>query len=160
MATPRLNYLPFVSSQIHHLNEIETLIAHSSLDPTLLELVKLRVSQINGCSFCVRYHTQLLRKLDESHERIDLVAVWRESPCFSNQERTALAWAEAVTQLAGGEGINDELYAQTLQAFGEEGISQLTLAVAMINIWNRLAVPFRTDHKYISDLLAHASSTC
>ena len=153
MTATRLNYFRFLSSEMDYLNQIDSCIAQSSLDPRLTELVKLRVSQINGCSFCVRYHTQRLRQLEETTERIDLVVTWQESPCITTDEKVALAWAEAVTRIPDTRHIDDELYRKTVQAFGEEATAQLTMSIALINTWNRLAVPFQTDHKHIADLL-------
>ena len=149
----RVNYFRFLQQEIEHLKSIEVGIDQCALNSNLVELVKLRISQINGCSFCVSYHTQRLRLMEESVERIDMIAVWKESPCYSSEEKAALHWGEAVTLLADSSGIDDRLYAATVDVFGDEGISQLTLAIAMINIWNRLAVSFQTDHRFVAELL-------
>lgn len=153
MSHPRLNYMQYLPKELEHFNAIEASIAKNNLESNLVEFIKLRVSQINGCSFCVRYHTQLLRRIGETDERIDLVAVWAESPCFTDQEKIALKWAESVTQLADGQGVSDDLYDEAVTALSEETLTQITLVVTMINVWNRLAVPFQTDHKYVDDLL-------
>ncbi len=153
MAGQRANYFQFLRSEIEHFNQIETCIEGYGLDKIMLELVKLRVSQVNGCSFCVLLHTRRLRLLGESNERIDMVAVWPEARCFSDKEAAALRWAEAVTQLAGTKRVGDELYRESEAVFGQDGLSRLTLAVAMINNWNRLAVSFHTDHQYVDHIL-------
>ncbi len=153
MTESRANYFQFLSQEIDHFTEIESSIDQYPLGSKLIELVKLRVSQINGCSFCVSYHTQRLRLMEETTERIDMTVVWQEAPCFTKQEQAAFRWAEAVTRLADSSGIDDRLYADVVEVFGEEGISQLTLAVAMINTWNRLAVSFKADHRFIPGLL-------
>jgi len=119
----------------------------------MVELVKLRVSQINGCSFCVRYHSERLRAMGETVERMEMITVWREAPCYSEQERCAFRWAESVTRLSDDATISDQLYADSLEQFGEQGLSQLTMAVVMINAWNRLAVPFQSDHQLVPALL-------
>jgi AhpD family alkylhydroperoxidase len=149
----RADYFRLISREIQQLSKIETTIADYPMESELLELVKLRVSQLNGCSFCVSLHTQQLRLMHETNERIDLVSVWEEAGCYTARERTAFRWAEAVTRLASGEGVSDQLYQETVAVFGEEGICQLSIVVSMINTWNRLAVPFQTDHKYIESLL-------
>lgn len=155
----RLNYFQFLQQEIEQFNQIEQSIDEYALDSNLIELVKLRVSQINGCSFCVSYHTQRLRLMGESDERIDMLTVWNEAACYSATEQAAFRWSEAVTRLADSSGIDDTLYAATVDALGEQGISRLTLAVAMINTWNRLAVSFQTDHKFVAELLKSVQST-
>lgn len=157
--TTRINYFQFLSQEIEQLNQIEHEIERYTLDSKLIELVKLRVSQINGCSFCVSYHTQRLRLMGESDERIDMLTVWNEAACYSAAEQAAFRWSEAVTRLADSTGIDDTLYAATVDTLGEQGLSQLTLAVAMINTWNRLAVSFQTDHKFVAELLKSVQPT-
>ncbi|MCD0461967.1 carboxymuconolactone decarboxylase family protein [Roseiconus lacunae] len=151
----RANYFRWIPSEIQLLSSLEAQMESYSFGESLLELIKLRVSQMNGCAFCVSLHTQQLRIFGESNERIDLISVWEEASCYTDRERAALRWAEALTRLPDGSGVSDELYETTVAEFGEEAISQLSLAVAMINTWNRLAVPFRTDHKHIPSLLKH-----
>src|SRR5690606_31421978 len=105
----------------------------------LLHLIKLRASQINGCSYCVDMHAHEARDDGESEQRLYLVAAWKESPLFTERERAAFAWVEAVT-LISRDGVSDELYAATLKHFSEEELVKLTVAVAIINTWNRLSV--------------------
>lgn len=114
----------------------------AGLERSLLELVKLRASQINGCAYCVDMHSKDARARGETEQRLYSLLVWREGPFFTARERAALAWTEALTRL-GGEGIADELYRATLAEFGEVELVQLTFVVMEINGWNRLAAAFR-----------------
>src|SRR6186713_1739868 len=115
--------------------------AKAGLDKQLLELIKLRASQINGCAFCVQHHVLLGEKLGLSADKLNLVVVWREAPLFSPRERAALAWTEALTLLAGG--VSDEVYAQASAEFSEKELAYLTSAIASINVWNRFGVGYR-----------------
>src|SRR5690606_18334726 len=116
--------------------------AHQAgIDPVLLELVKTRVSQLNGCAYCLDMHTKAARAAGETEQRLYLVAAWRETAMFSSRERAALAWAESVTLLAG-HGISDEAYEAARREFDEKALVDLTLAIVAINGWNRLAVAF------------------
>lgn len=153
MSGKRVNYYQHVGKAAEHLMAIEALLEHSSLDPRLLELVRLRVSQVNGCSFCVNYHTQVLNLLEETPERICQAAAWEEAPCFTEQEKAAFRWVETLTRIADSRFVNDELYQATVDAWGEAGISELTLAVGIINTWNRLGIAFHSDHGFIEQLV-------
>ena len=113
----------------------------NGLDKQLLELVKLRASQINGCAFCVQYHILQGENLGMSADKLNLVVVWREAPQFSARERAALAWTEALTLLA--DGVSDEVYAEASREFSEKELAYLTSAVASINVWNRFGAAFR-----------------
>jgi AhpD family alkylhydroperoxidase len=113
------------------------------LDAALLELIRIRVSQINGCAFCIDMHVTAGRKLGVNEQRMHLVAAWREAPVFSAAERAALGWAEALTCLPGGE-VPDAVYAQACTHFPAAQIAELSLAVAEINAWNRLMMAART----------------
>ena len=115
--------------------------AKTGLDEQLLELIKLRASQINGCAFCVQYHILQGEKLGLSADKLGLVVVWREAPLFSARERAALAWTEALTLLAGG--VSDEVYAQASAEFSEKELTYLTSAIASINVWNRFGATYR-----------------
>ena len=116
----------------------------SGLNPALLELVKTRVSQNNGCSYCLDMHTKDARAAGETEQRLYLLSAWREAPFYSARERAALAWAEAVTLLAE-QGVSDAEYAEVRSQFDEKTLVDLTLAIVAINGWNRLAVPFRSE---------------
>jgi AhpD family alkylhydroperoxidase len=115
--------------------------AKAGLDKQLLELVKLRASQINGCAFCIQHHVLLSERLGVPVDKLHLVAVWREAPIFSPRERAALAWTEALTLLP--DGLGDEVYAQAQSEFSETELMYLTSAIASINVWNRFGAAFR-----------------
>lgn len=114
----------------------------SGLDSRLIDLVYLRVSQINGCAFCVDMHDKELRAAGESNERLALLCVWREAPSFTPRERAALAYAEALTVI-GHDGMVDAVYDTARAELGEAALVDLTLAVATINAWNRFNVAFQ-----------------
>jgi AhpD family alkylhydroperoxidase len=146
----RLNYQAVLPSGAQALVAVEKVVAASSLEPKLLELVKLRASQINGCAFCVDMHTKDARAIGEEEQRLHLVAVWREAPGFSEGERAALDWTEAITLLPS-RGAPDDIYAELTRVFAPEEVVALTLAIAMINTWNRLSVGFaRPAGDYVS----------
>jgi AhpD family alkylhydroperoxidase len=113
----------------------------NGLDKQMLELVKLRASQINGCAFCVQYHIMAAEMLGIAADKLNLLVVWREAPIFSARERGALAWTEALTLVS--QGVSDELYAQVSAEFSEKELAYLSTAVAAINVWNRFGAPYR-----------------
>jgi len=115
--------------------------ANAGIDKQLLELIKLRASQINGCAFCVQYHIMESEKLGVPTDKLNLVVVWREAPQFSQRERAALAWTEALTLLA--DGVSDDVYAEASREFSEKELTYLTSAIASINVWNRFGAAFR-----------------
>ena len=115
--------------------------AKAGMDKQLLELIKLRASQINGCAFCVQFHIMESEKLGVPADKINLVVVWREAPQFSPRERAALAWTEALTLI--GDGVSDEVYAEASAEFSEKELAYLTSAVASINVWNRFGATYR-----------------
>lgn len=117
------------------------LAANAGIDKPLLELIKLRASQINGCVFCVQFHILQAEKLGVPVDKLNLVVVWREAPQFSARERAALAWTEALTLLTSG--VSDEVYEQARAEFSDQELTYLTSAVASINAWNRFGVAFR-----------------
>lgn len=114
----------------------------SGLEPTLYELINMRVSQINGCAFCLAMHSADAREHGETEARLHLLPAWRETPLYTGRERAALAWAEALTRL-GPESAPDELYDEARRHFSEEEMVKLSLTVAVINSWNRLMIGFR-----------------
>jgi AhpD family alkylhydroperoxidase len=116
----------------------------SGLEPTLQELVKLRVSQINGCAFCIDLHFREATAKGERPERLYLLDAWREAPVYTPRERAALGWAEAVT-LVSQTHVPDDVYAEARRHFDEAGLVNLTLAVVAINGWNRFAIGFRAQ---------------
>jgi len=131
---PRLDYAKLMPKAVEAMYAVERYVRNSGLEPRLLELVKLRASQINGCAYCVDMHTKDARAHGESEQRLYAVAVWKE--------RAALAWAEAVT-LVSRDHVPDEIYEQARREFDEKQLVDLTMAVIAINGWNRLAVSFR-----------------
>jgi AhpD family alkylhydroperoxidase len=116
----------------------------SGLEKSLLELVKMRASQINGCAFCLDMHSKDARAAGETEQRLYLLDAWREAPLYSERERAALAWTEAVTRIFDGH-VTDEVYAATSAHFTEQELVDLTLAVVAINGWNRLSIAFRAE---------------
>lgn len=141
----RMNYFakaPELMTSVLALNEaVET----CGLEKSLLHLIKLRASQINGCSYCVDMHAHEALEDGDSLQRVLLVAAWRESPLFTERERLAFAWTEALTRVADG-GVPDALYAAALAQFSESELVKLTVAVSIINTWNRLSVAFHALH--------------
>jgi len=111
-----------------------------TFDPQLRELVKIRASILNGCAFCVAMHTKQAREEGESERRLYAVSVWHESPLFTERERAALALTDAVTDMAHGRGVPDEVYERAAEHFDEDELAQLIWAIAAINTWNRVAV--------------------
>lgn len=114
--------------------------SEDGIDKPLMELVKIRVSQINGCAFCIDMHTKDARALGESEQRIYALSAWRETPFFTDRERAALAWAEANTLLP--QGVSQALFDEARRHFSEAQLTNLTLAIAAINAWNRFGVSF------------------
>src|SRR6202046_5672895 len=112
------------------------------LERPLLELVKMRASQINGCAYCLDMHSKDARALGETEQRLYLLNAWRETPFYTERERAALEWTEAVTLVTEGH-VPDEVYERTAKQFGLEELANLTLAITAINSWNRLSIAFR-----------------
>lgn len=139
----RLNYNEAAPDAIKAVLGVQTYVNHCGLDHRLLELVKLRASQINGCAFCVDMHARDAKTAGETDKRLNAVAVWRESPLFTRQERAALAWTEAVT-LVSVDHVPDEIFTWVSKSFSGKALVDLTMAIIAINCWNRLAVTFRT----------------
>jgi AhpD family alkylhydroperoxidase len=139
----RLKYARVVPGAIKAMQGLETYLASCGLEPKLKELIKLRASQINGCAYCVDMHSQDARALGETEQRLYALPVWQETPFFTERERAALLWTEKVT-LISVDHVPDEVYEQVRQHFSEEELVNITLAVATINAWNRLAISFRS----------------
>ncbi|HUI33228.1 MAG: carboxymuconolactone decarboxylase family protein [Dysgonamonadaceae bacterium] len=140
---PRLDYSKTAPNAIKGLLELEKYVANSGLERPLYELVKIRASQINGCAFCLDMHTKDARKAGETEQRIYALNAWRETPFYTNRERAALDWTEALTLISENE-IPDSLYQATQEYFTENEMITLTMAIIAINGWNRLAISFRT----------------
>lgn len=123
---------------------LEKYVNECGLEPALLNLARLRASQINGCAYCIDMHSKDLRAAGESEQRIYELDAWRETPFYSDREQAALVWTEAVTLLNEGH-VPDEVYEQARSQFSEKELADLTLAIVAINGWNRLNVAFRTE---------------
>jgi AhpD family alkylhydroperoxidase len=121
---------------------LEMYLNHSGLEKKLLHMIKLRVSQINGCAFCLDMHWKDLQMEGETEQRMYSLDAWRETPYYTDRERAALAWAEAVTHITEGHAP-DELFEEARQHFSQQELADLTLAVATINSWNRISIAFR-----------------
>ena len=143
--TPRLNWYAAAPELLEAMRDFERRVKSSGLEMSLIELVKIRASQLNGCAFCLHMHTRDARAAGESEERLYLLDAWRESPLYSERERAALAWTEALTLLAETRAP-DDTYAALAAQFGEAERVKLTMAIVAINGWNRLAVGFRSLH--------------
>ena len=139
---PRLDYVKAAPDAYKAMLGLEAAVRRLGIDPTLLELIKIRASQINGCAFCLDMHTRDARKQGESEERIYQLGAWHESPAFTARERAALGWTDALTLVAETHAP-DEVYGEARRHFSEKELVDLTLAVVTINAWNRLAVGFR-----------------
>src|SRR6476620_7709483 len=139
----RINYAKEFPRGFEAMLGLEQAVRGSDLDPVLLELVKLRASQINKCAYCLDMHSKDARARGESEQRLHLLAAWREAPVYSPRERAALAWCETLTTLPAT-GAPDEAYAHLQEHFSTEEIAALTFQIVAINGWNRLAVGLRT----------------
>lgn len=135
----RFNLVRTTPDALAAFGEVEKILETSPLDPLLRHLVKLRVSQINGCAYCVDMHTREAREDGESNQRLDSVIVWRNVDCFSAADKAALAWAEAMTIQGTGVGLN-ALHSDLTVHFSDVEVDHLMLVVVMINTWNRLQV--------------------
>lgn len=142
MTNTRIDFYKTSPEAVKAMMGLEQFVNHCSLDKLLLELIKLRVSQINGCAYCVDLHCADAIKAGESQRRLNAVAVWHETPFFTDRERAAFAWAEAVTLLAETH-VPDEVYQELRNHFSEQEAVELTTAIITINGWNRFAVSFR-----------------
>jgi AhpD family alkylhydroperoxidase len=123
---------------------LEKYLAGCKLDESLLNLVKMRASQINGCAYCLDMHSKDARAAGESEQRLFLLNAWREAPCYSERERAALAWTEALTKVTEGH-VPDDVYELASRHFSEKELADLSLAVVAINGWNRLSIAFRPE---------------
>ena len=123
---------------------LEKYVRESGLEPSLLHLIKMRASQINGCAYCLDMHSKDARAAGETEQRLYVLNAWREAPFYTERERAALAWAEAVTLVTKGH-VPDEVYEEAKKQFSEQELIDLTFAVVTINSWNRLNIAFRTE---------------
>ncbi len=140
----RLDYSKAAPGTVQAMYKLEKFVEESGLERSLLELVKTRVSQINGCAFCIDMHTKDARALGESEQRLYALNAWRETPFYTERERAGLAWAEAITLISETHASDAEFEAARAE-FSEEELVKLTMAIITINGWNRLAIAFRSE---------------
>lgn len=140
----RLNYIQANPEGFQGMLALQQKVDTCSLDHALLELVKMRASQINGCAYCLDMHSKDARAAGETEQRLYLLNAWREAPFYSDRERAALEWTEALTRL-GSHAVPDQVYSEVRQHFNEKEIVELSYAIVAINGWNRLAIAFRAE---------------
>lgn len=140
----RLKYAEIAPDAIKAMLAVETYVRHSGLEKSLIELVKMRSSQINGCAYCLDMHSKDARAAGETEQRLYALSAWEEAPFYTERERAALAWTEAVT-LVSQTHVPDDVYELARSQFSEEELVNLTMAVIAINGWNRLAITFRSQ---------------
>ncbi|HEU4869579.1 MAG TPA: carboxymuconolactone decarboxylase family protein [Pyrinomonadaceae bacterium] len=140
---PRIDFLKVGQGAINALLGVEKYVHSSGLETTLLDLIKLRASQINGCAYCIDMHWKDLRAAGESEQRLYGLDAWEESPYYSDRERAALAWTEAVTNIHEGH-VPDSVFEYVRKSFTDQELADLTVAITAINSWNRLNIAART----------------
>jgi AhpD family alkylhydroperoxidase len=140
----QLNYTKAAPGVYKALDALDEYLNESGLDETILHLVRLRASQLNGCAYCIDMHWKDLRALGEGEQRLYSLDAWRECPDYTDRERAALAWAEAVTSITDGH-VPEPLYDEVRSHFSAKELCDLTLAIATINAWNRLSISARLD---------------
>lgn len=143
--SPRMNWAAFeksVPGAVAALRSLGQAVSDTGLDKRLVELVKIRVSQINGCAYCLKLHLDWARQAGVPQTQLDLVATWRDVACFDARERAALAWAESLTRMMS-QHVGDEVYEHARRQYSESELAALTTAVAAINAWNRIAGSLR-----------------
>ena len=137
----RINAYAMGNKAVNALHGLGQCITDSSLDKSLLELLYFRVSQINGCAFCLDVHSKNLRAKGETEQRLYVIEAWREAPFYSDKERSALAWAEALTEIKGSL-VSDQIFAEARNHFSESELIDLTMAIVAINGYNRINIAF------------------
>jgi AhpD family alkylhydroperoxidase len=141
----RLNPYQAAPDAMNAMLALETYVQQCGIEPALIDLVKTRASQINGCAYCIYMHTREARNRGETEERLYLLDAWHESSLYTDRERAALAWTDAVTRVSETH-VPDAVYETVREHFAEDELVKLTLLVSTINAWNRLAVSFRSAH--------------
>ena len=142
--TQRLNYAKASPDGFKAIRQLQAHVDNCGLEHPLLELVKMRASQLNGCAYCLDMHSKDARAAGETEQRLYLLNAWRESPFYNERERAALAWTETLTRISKTKDVPDALYDEVRKQFSEKELVDLTLAIIAINGWNRLAIPFRS----------------
>ncbi len=140
----RLHYGKLFPEGIHALFNLGKVINDSGLEPSLLELVKIRASQMNGCGYCLDMHTKDARAAGETEQRLYALSVWEDTPFYTPRERAALAWTEAITNIQQGHA-SDQVYKEVRKQFSEEEVVRLTMAITNINTWNRISIAFKVE---------------
>lgn len=143
--TQRLNYAKTSPDGFKAIRQLQEHVDNCGLERPLLELVKMRASQLNGCAYCLDMHSKDARAAGETEQRLYLLNAWRESPFYSERERAALAWTEALTRISKTKDVPDTLYDEARKQFSDKELVDLSLAIIAINGWNRLAIPFRSE---------------
>jgi AhpD family alkylhydroperoxidase len=138
----RLDYQHASPEAAKAMFQLEHVVRNSGLDPQLLELIRIRASQMNGCAYCIDMHTKDARRRGETEQRIYALSAWAEAPFYTEKERAVLAWTEALTNIQQGHAP-DEVYEEVARHFAERELMNLTLAITTINAWNRIALGFR-----------------
>ena len=141
---PRVDYQRAAPNALGAIMGLERYVRDSGLEQQLIELVKIRASQINGCAYCLDMHTRDARAAGETEQRIFVLSAWRDVPFYTPRERAAFEWTEVVTNI-GLSGVPDDVYQRTCEHFTDTELVDLTMAVVTINAWNRLAISFRTE---------------
>ncbi len=139
---PRIDFTQVAPGALKVMLDLGKYVEHGGLETSLLRLVELRASQINGCAYCLDMHSKDARAEGETEQRLYTLSAWRETPFFSDRERAALEWTEALTEI-GKNHVPDELFERVHKHFNDAELVNLTLAVVAINGWNRIAIPFR-----------------
>ena len=139
----RIDYRNVAPDAVQTMRGLERYVRASGLEPSLLELVKIRASQLNGCAYCLDMHSKDARAAGETEQRLYVLAAWQEAPFYTPRERAALAWTEAVTNISSG--ISDALFKATAKLFSEKEMVDLTMAIVAINGWNRLAIAMGSE---------------
>jgi AhpD family alkylhydroperoxidase len=145
MSAERLQYQDVAPDAIKAVRTVETYIQQCGLEKSLIELVKMRASQINGCAYCLDMHSKDARRHGETEQRLHVLSAWHESPLYSPRERAALAWTEAVTRIADTHAP-DDVYEEARRHFSPVELVNLTTLIGLINLWNRIAIAFRRQH--------------
>ena len=140
----RLQLRESIPRGIHALFDLGKVINESGLEPSLIELVKTRASQMNGCAYCIDMHTKDARAAGETEQRLYALSAWQETPFYTPRERAALAWTEAITNIQEGHA-SDEVYEEVRKEFSEAELVRLTMAITQINTWNRISIAFRVE---------------
>lgn len=154
----RLNHTTASPEGYQKLLGVSAFLAHCGLEVNLLELIFMRASEINGCAWCLDYHSKRLRQWGETEQRLYLLSGWRDAPVYSPRERAALEWTEALTLIAG-HPIPDDLYQRAREHFSEAELANLTIAVGLINVWNRINIAFHTDLSSVPPLVPKPAAT-